>query len=207
MRHDDGAGTGDLTIAGPVSKTVTCGDSLDISQKTPASQDQDWRVERKSAEQTIAALSDLFPAFTANRWEPHRPLARGIHRELIERGILRPEECRLVIGLYAGRPMYLRALAAGGARINLAGNPDGEVTAEEMAYAAASVARHDARAIAKTETARAARQATYAERVRAKKQATPPPPPPPPPSDSAPRFSLADLKAAAAARKGAPDAS
>ena len=203
MRHGNGAGTGDLTIAGPLSKTVDCEDSLDISHSQSAPQAQDWRKEREAAEQTIAALADLFPAFIANRWEPHRPLARGIHRELIERGILRPEECRLVIGLYVGRPMYQRALAAGGARINLAGNPTDEVTAEEMAYAAASVARHDARAIAKTETARAIRQAAYAERQRAKKQAVTPTP-----SNNAVhhRDGLADLKAAAAARRngGAP---
>jgi sRNA-binding protein len=199
LRDGNGAGTGDLTIAGPLSRNVTCGDTLDIGHFQTAPQAQDWHAQRKAAEQTIAALAGLFPAFTANRWEPHRPLARGIHRELIDRGILRPEECRLVIGLYVARPMYQRALAAGGVRINLAGNPAGEVTAEEMAYATASVARHEARTTAQAETARADRQAAYAERVRAKKQATPPPLPPL--SDSAPRFSLADLKAAAAARR------
>ena len=199
MRHGNGAGTGDLTIAGPLSKDVTCGDSLDISHSQAVPQAQDWHAQRKAAEQTIAALADLFPAFVANRWEPHRPLARGIHRQLIDRGILRPEECRLVIGLYVARPMYQRALADGGQRVNLAGITVGEVTAEEIAQATASIVRHEARATAQAETARAARQAAYAERVRAKKQATPTPPPP---SDSAPRFSLADLKAAAAARKG-----
>jgi hypothetical protein len=143
MRHDEGAGTGDGKIAGPMSKSVICGDKLDISRSQAVPQAQDWHAQRKAAEQTIAALADLFrAAFVANRWEPHRPLARGIHRELVERGILRPEECRLVLGLYVARPMYLKALAAGGARINLAGLPTGEVTAEEMAYAAASVARH-----------------------------------------------------------------
>jgi len=206
MRHGNGAGTGDLTIAGPLSKDVTCGDSLDISHSQAVPQAQDWHAQRKAAEQTIAALADLFPAFVANRWEPHRPLARGIHRQLIDRGILRPEECRLVIGLYVARPMYQRALSRGGPRVNLAGNPTEtqEVTAEEMACAAASVARHEARAIAKTEAARAARQAAYAERKRAKKQAVTPSPPPD--GTALPRDGLADLKAAAAARKGAPNA-
>jgi sRNA-binding protein len=123
--------------------------------------------------------------------------SRGIHRELIERGILRPEECCLVLGLYVGRPMYQRALAAGGARINLAGNPTDEVTAEEIAQATASVTRHEARAIAKTETARAIRQAAYAERIRAKQALVPSPS-----ESTAPqRDGLADLKRAAAERR------
>jgi sRNA-binding protein len=199
LRRGNGAGTGEDKLAGPVSKDVTCGDSLDIVQKTSVPQAQDWRKEREAAEQTIAALADLFQvAIVANRWEPHRPLARGIHRELIERGILRPEECRLVLGLYVARPMYQRALAAGGPRINLAGNPTDEVTADEMAYAAATVARHEVKAIAQAEAARAARQATYAERVRAKQALVPSP------SDStAPqRDGLAALRRAALAKKG-----
>jgi sRNA-binding protein len=192
MRHGNGAGTGDLTIAGPLSSSVICGDRLDISHSQAVPQAQDWQAQRKAAEQTIAALADLFRgAFVANRWEPHRPLARGIHRELIDRGILRPEECRLVLGLYVARPMYQRALAAGGARINLAGNPTDEVTAEEIAQATASVARSEAKASAQAETARAARQAAYAEHKRGKKQAVTPTP-----SDNAvrPRDGLADLK-------------
>src|SRR6266446_6578335 len=106
MRHGNGAGTGDLTIAGPLSKDVICGDAFDISHPQSGPQAQDWHAQRKAAEQTIAALADLFPAFINNRWEPHRPLGRGIHRELVERGILQPEECGLVIGLYVARPMY-----------------------------------------------------------------------------------------------------
>jgi hypothetical protein len=65
-----------------------------------------------------------------------------------------------------------------------------------MAYAAASVARHEARAIAQAEAARTSRQAAYAERKRAKQALVPASP------DSAPRrLGLADLKAAAAARR------
>lgn len=198
MHHGNGAGTGDDKIAGPVSRSVICGDRVDISHSQAVPQAQDWRKEREAAEQTIAALAELFPAaFIVNRWEPHRPLARGIHCELIDRGILRPEECRLVFGLYVARPMYQRALAAGGPRVNLAGNPTDEVTADEMAYAAASVARHEARTTAQAETTRAARQAAYAERVRAKQALVPSP------SDStAPqRDGIAALKRAALAKK------
>jgi sRNA-binding protein len=203
VRYGNGAGTGDLTIAGPLSESVICGDTHDIAQTRPTPQARDWRVERKSAEQTIAALAELFPAcFVANRWEPHRPLARGIHRDLVDRGILQPEECRLVLGLYVARPMYQRALAAGGPRVNLVGNPTDEVTAEEMALAAASVARIEARAVTQAEAARAARHAAYRERKRAKQVLAPAR------SDGPAirRDGLTDLKAAAAARRngGAP---
>jgi len=197
LRHGNGADTGNGKIAGPLSKTVDCEDSLDISHKTRASQAQDHWAQHEVALQTIAALAELYPAcFVANRWEPHRPLARGIHRELVERGILRPEECRLVLGLYVARPMYQRALAVGGARVNLAGNPAGEVTAEEMALATASVTRHEAKALAQAEAPQAARQTAYGERVRAKVVAPEPP-------DNTPRDGLGALKRAAAARKGA----
>jgi sRNA-binding protein len=115
---------------------------------------------------------------------------------------LQPEERRLVLGLYVARPMYQRTLAAGGVRVNLAGNPTDEVTAEEMAQAAASVARMEAKVITKAEAARAARQTAYTERRRAKQV----PAPSPPDNNTTQRDGLADLKAAAAARRngGAP---
>jgi hypothetical protein len=114
LRDRNGAGTGDLTIAGPLSCSVICGDTHDIAQSRATPQARDcWDAERKAALQTIAALAELFPCFTANRWEPHRPLARGTHRELVERGILRPDECRHVLGLYVARPMYQQALVGG----------------------------------------------------------------------------------------------
>ncbi|MNC37687.1 ProP expression regulator [compost metagenome] len=39
---------------------------------------------------------------------------------------------RAAIAMYTRRTSYLKALAAGGARYNLAGDPAGEVTAEQQ---------------------------------------------------------------------------
>jgi sRNA-binding protein len=157
------------------------------------------RARKEGAKRVISLLAERSPAaFVADKWAPHRPLKVGIHADLLATGLLTPSEVRNALVVYTGRLQYQCAVAGGGARFDLDGNPTDEVTAEEMAYAAASVARHEARAIAKTETTRAIRQAAYAERKRAKKQAVTPTP-----SDNAVhhRDGLADLKAAAAARR------
>src|SRR6266853_6172954 len=53
------------------------------------------------------ALAGLFPAvFVAEQWKPHRPLKRGVHNDLIERGVLLPGECRAVFRRYCSRLMY-----------------------------------------------------------------------------------------------------
>jgi len=62
LRHGNGAGCGDLTIAGPLSSSVICGDNLGIAQTPSAPQDQ-----REAALQTINALAELFPECGANR--------------------------------------------------------------------------------------------------------------------------------------------
>jgi sRNA-binding protein len=94
----------------------------------------------------------------------------------------------LVFLLYVNRRQYQKALAAGGPRVDLDGNVDGEVTAEEIEQARTVLARINA-------------QMKERQRI-AREQATPKAPP----SEASRRFSLADLKAAAAARRngGAP---
>jgi hypothetical protein len=42
-------------------------------------------------------LAELLPVFTADPWEPHKPLAIGIDKALIATGILKPWEVRLVL--------------------------------------------------------------------------------------------------------------
>ena len=196
MRHGDGAGTGDLTIAGPLSNSVIGVDALDIVQTPPASQAQDRQAQREAALQTLAALAELYPAcFVADKSKPHRPLKRGMHRDLIDRGILRPEECRLVFLLYVTRRQYQKALAAGGPRVDLDGNAVGEVAADEIEHARAVVAQMEAKVLAQAEAARIEK----AERKRVAKQAKPKAPPPDSPAPR--RLGLAALKAAAAARR------
>jgi len=208
MRHGNGAGTGDLTIAGPVSRNVNCEDTLDISQATPASQAEIQNTRRArvdAARQHIVALAELFPAcFVADKWETHRPLKVGIKADLIATGLLTPNECRRVLGLYVGRLGYQRAVAAGGMRVDLDGWPAGEVQPDQAEHAAAAVAQMEAQVLAQAEAARIEK----AERRRVAKQAMPKAPPKTSAPDSpAPRrLGLADPKAAAAARRngGAP---
>src|SRR5258706_15841291 len=71
----------------------------------------------------IAVLAELFPElFVADGWKPHRPLKTGIHRDLVDRGVLLPDECRAVFRRYCSRLMYQRAVAAGGPRFDLDGH-------------------------------------------------------------------------------------
>jgi ProP effector len=141
------------------------------------------KSERKR--QSIAALAklaELYPAcFTADAAGPHWPLKVGIHRDLIERG-MQPREVQ-ALTLYVGRPAYKAVLIAGAPRYDLDGNPHGEVTAEQIAAAKAE---------------RIERQRTNAEASRMvciEREAK-----------TTSRLSLADLKAAARARKAAEQA-
>jgi sRNA-binding protein len=184
MRYGNGAGTGDLTIAGPLSKDVNCGDAFNIVQLPSASQVPDRRAQREAALQTLAALAELYPAcIVADKSKAHRPLKRGIHRDLIDRGILRPDECRLVFLLYVRRRQYQKALAAGGPRVDLDGNVDGEVTVEEIEQAREVMVRINAQM---RERQRAAREQGAPEA---------------PPSEAPRRLGLSDLKRAAVERR------
>src|SRR5215472_8225161 len=78
--------------------------------------------QNQTADQTLSALAELFPAvLVADGWKPHRPLKLGIHRDLIDCGVLSPDECRVVLRRYCLRLMYRRAIAAGGPRFGLDG--------------------------------------------------------------------------------------
>jgi sRNA-binding protein len=111
-------------------------------------------TDHKAAEATIAALADLFPeTFTRERWQPHRPLKVGIDKDLIAAGVLSQEEASAIFSLYTRRRQYQVALAAGGARYGLDGNPCGEVTADQQEGAKTNVARIDERQAANFEAA------------------------------------------------------
>jgi len=135
----------------------------------------------------------LFPrTFTAEAWQPHKPLKRGIHRDLVARGVLLPAECRRVFAHYGHRRAYQVALAGGGVRIDLDGEPSGELTAAEREAAKRVIARLDALMIEKAKAAAA--QAKAAAKLKLM----------PAPEAGAERPSgLADLKRAAAERKQA----
>jgi sRNA-binding protein len=185
------------------SALVSAG-SLDCASTPPA---RSLNSQDHTVDQTISALAELFPfAFTAEQWKPHRPLKRGIHNDLIERGVLLARECR-VLRWYVSRRMYQLALAAGGARYNLDGQPAGEATLEEADRAKAAVAAIEARqkrraaaARADVDKERAARKAAVAL-IPAEAPQTARPTDKTPPAKSG--LSLDGLRAAARARREA----
>jgi hypothetical protein len=78
----------------------------------------------KKIDTTIGALSELFPVFKRQPWEPHQPLACGIDRQLINTGALSANEAGAVLHRYVRRLMYQRALGAGAIATSLAGLRD-----------------------------------------------------------------------------------
>jgi sRNA-binding protein len=159
----------------------------------------------RDGQELIAVLAELFPAVVvADRWQPHRPLKVGIHQDLIGLGVLQPEECR-VLRRYVSRRMYQVALAAGGPRYGLDGEPAGEVTPDQMAAGKSVVTAIEAKRAAKA-------VAIADERTAARKAAKAPVPPKAPkaarPADrtppAKPGLSLDGLRAAARARREAP---
>lgn len=68
-----------------------------------------------------------------------RPLAIGtaelIAADICARGITGAGKIRAAVAMYTRRAIYLKALIAGGARYNLAGEPAGEVTPEQQQMA------------------------------------------------------------------------
>ena len=157
-------------------------------------------AENSAQDDTIVSLAELFPAvFVADRWKPHRPLKLGIHRDLVDRGVLLSDECRAVFRRYCSRLMYQRALAAGGPRYGLNGEPAGEVTADQIAAGKSVVTAIEAKRAAKAKAIAAARKTaktpilTKASRKVQPATAVP--------SAKPARFGLAELKAAARARR------
>jgi sRNA-binding protein len=119
--------------------------------------------QNRTTDQTISALAELFPsAFVMDKWKPHKPLKIGIHQDLIDGGVLLPDEGRAVFRRYCSPLMYQRALAAGGPRYGLNGEPAGEVTAERMAGGKSVVTAIEAKRAAKA-------KANTAERTAARK--------------------------------------
>jgi sRNA-binding protein len=95
----------------------------------------------------IALLAEHFPAvFACEGWQPHKPLKIGIKDDIAAAGIMPAEDISPTLYLYVRRLMYQRALAAGGSRYDLNGEPCGEVTAEQAAGATTRAALIEAAA-------------------------------------------------------------
>jgi ProP effector len=137
----------------------------DLATNTPPSTRPKTRADRRrrAIDELIVVLSQLFPrTFVAQKWEQHVPLKVGTGDELIDQGILAPGECARTLGRYTARRSYQAALAVGGQRIDLDGNPAGEVSAAQQQAAKAAIARRDALAIEQVEAGKAAMKAARA---------------------------------------------
>jgi len=125
----------------------------------------------RTVDATIAALADLFPAgFLYERWQPHRPLKIGIDQDLIATGVLTKQEVRAVLWVYTRHYQYFVAIARGGPRFDLNGQPCGEVTPAEQQQARIGAAHVEAIAENQFRDSRAQFHST-----RAKPKATPRP--------------------------------
>jgi ProP effector len=131
---------------------------------------------------TIALLAETFPKTFFVFQERRRPLKIGIHRDIQAKldGAITLPELHQALGFYCNNPVYVSHLRKGTERLDLEGKPAGAVTADEEARAKATLAGIKRKKEART-TAKAAL-------IR---------------SEQKKRLSLADLKAAALARKSA----
>jgi ProP effector len=129
----------------------------------------------------LALLADRFPHVFAVDPKLRKPLKVGIADDLAAKldGVISRRQLGFALAAHCNSISYLKSCTIGADRIDLAGNPVGTVTAREAEHARAALT-------AKTE--KAATAAT----------------PQPPPAEAQPnKLSLADLKRAAAMRKGA----
>ena len=97
----------------------------------------------------IALLAETWPLCFAMYEVRRRPLKIGIRDDILAalNGAVTVDELSAALRRYTGNRHYLRALAfpAGAARVDLDGNPCGEVTKEQAAGAAALLASYAAK--------------------------------------------------------------
>jgi ProP effector len=83
----------------------------------------------------IARLAELFPRTFFVYEGKRRPLKIGISNEIITTGAMEPSELHLALRLYCTSFGYRSGMRAGANRIDLNGEPAGEVTAADAATA------------------------------------------------------------------------
>ena len=99
-------------------------------------------ITKQDIDVALVRLTEAFPqTFVLEKNRPHRPLKVGIAADIparcpaVERRVL-----SVSLRVYVRRVMYLRGLVAGAARVDLDGNPVGEVTARDAEDAAVRLA-------------------------------------------------------------------
>ena len=147
-------------------------------------------ITKQDMDAALARLTEAFPqTFVLEKYRPHRPLKVGIAADIPARcPALTRRELGAALSAYAQRVMYLQGLVAGAARVDLDGNPAGEVTARDAEYAAAKLAE----ILASREAGRAA--AMEAERAARDHERAVPPTASPAPLAAAPAAKVLTLK-------------
>ena len=134
-------------------------------------------IAKKGLRAALTYLAERFPqTFVLEGYQPHRPLKVGIAADLVARCVeLDRRKLGAVLSAYTQRIMYRKAMVAGAARVDLDGNPAGEVSASDAAHAAAKLAEILASREAKQAAAKAARRAERFAKQPAVPAAAPPP--------------------------------
>src|SRR6516165_614224 len=140
-------------------------------------------IKPSSAHDTIIALADLFPQCFAVFQQRRNALKVGIRDDVLTAlgGAITAKEAGFALRIYTSNPGYLLACKNGAPRVDLHGEVAGHVTAEEAANAKERLVQMRAK--------------------QARRQATKPKPVPTKPIPR--RLGLADLRAAAQARRAA----
>ena len=88
-------------------------------------------------EAPYAWLQDRYPVAFPLEHARIRPLKVGIYLDLLAANLeMKPQTVKKMLAIWCGRPTYQKALMRGGPRVDLHGEPVGEVTPEQMARAA-----------------------------------------------------------------------
>ena len=147
-------------------------------------------ITKEDKQAALVHLAEWFPqTFVLEKYLPHRPLKIGICLDILARcPVLTRRELGTVLCVYASRVMYLQSLVAGAIRIDLDGNPAGEVSAADAEHAAATLAK----ILASRETRRAAAMA--AKRTARDHERAVPPTASPTPLAAAPTAKVLTLK-------------
>jgi len=127
---------------------------------------------------------ELIPGRDYLRMSYYEKWLAGLCEMLVKGGAITAAELHRALGLYCSNEAYLGNTRKGAWRLDLDGNPAGTVTADEEAHAKATLAGIRAKKEARTAAAKAAAQPAILQPAK--------------------RLSLADLKAAALARKDSP---
>jgi sRNA-binding protein len=134
----------------------------------------------KAAVPIIESLCERWPLCFVILQQRRRPLMLRIDQTIAAAapGVFTPAELESALRFYTGNIGYLRACREGVARIDLLGNVVGVVTKDEAEYAAKIIARRRSKPVALNQTVSGSS-----------------------PISAPKRISLADLRAAAAARR------